>query len=101
MLAAAGKWIYKMKTAHGIVILLLISLNILTISTVSAARKYSPNDVFSNVEYSSRLMDALLEKRAISDIVMPYSMESQAKPMHVYELHIAVLTEIYDYALKN
>lgn len=79
----------------------LFFISILSMSQVYAVQKYSPNDVFSGVEYSNRILDELLSLKNISDLNIPESKEKNAKPMHVYELHVSVLNELYHYALKQ
>ncbi len=78
---------------------LLISF--LYASHVHAAQKYTPSDVFSGVEYSNQILDQLLSSKNISNIKIPASKEKDAKPMHVYELQVSVLNELYQYAIKN
>ncbi|MCW8931469.1 MAG: hypothetical protein OQL19_14670 [Gammaproteobacteria bacterium] len=70
-------------------------------SHVYAVQKYSPNDVFSGVEYSNQILDLLLKSKNITDLQIPSSKEKDAKPMHVYELHVSVLNELYHYSIKN
>jgi len=67
----------------------------------SAAQKFSPSDVFGDVEYANRLASRLLSDKDIQTLKLPMSFERSAKPMHVYELHISVLSELSIYALSN
>ena len=68
---------------------------------VQAAKTYTPNDVFAGVEYANQLIDKILAAKQISNVQPPLSRESSARPMHVYELHVAVLSELYQYSQKN
>lgn len=68
---------------------------------VRAEKSYTPNDVFSGVEYANHVVDKMLELKNINDISLPKSREKETKPMHVYELHVSVLGELYYYAIKN
>lgn len=70
-------------------------------SIASAQPNYSPNHVFSALEYSNTVVDRLLEVDNIRNIETPESKELSVKPMHVYELHISTLKELYLYAIKN
>jgi len=70
-------------------------------TTTQAAQKYSPNDVFTGVEYANILVSNILSDKGISREEIPLSREKAAKPMHVYELQVSVLAELYDYAIKN
>lgn len=71
------------------------------VNSVNAEDKYSPNHVFAGIEYANNIIDLLIEEKGISNIQIPQSKEVAAKPMHVYELHISTLNELYHYALKN
>ena len=71
------------------------------IGNVHGSQTYSPNHVFAGVEYANHVVDRLLLSRNIKDIQLPHSLERAAKPMHVYELHVSVIAELYYYALKN
>lgn len=93
---------YKIKFLYLMMIFFIqIIFMTMNVGSLQAADKYSPNDVFSGVEYANRLVDKLLLKKGISKLDLPVSREKTAKPMHVYELHVAVLTELYTYALKS
>ena len=70
-------------------------------SASHAAPSYSPNDVFSGVEYANRLVNEILTAKGVEIAAPPRSRESDAKPMHVYELHVSALAELYHYALAN
>ena len=82
-------------TALGLICALFIAGN------AHAARAYSPNDVYAGVEYANQLVDRILAAKGIANGDAPVSRESAAKPMHVYELHVSVLQELYGYALAN
>ena len=71
---------------------------IASFSLKANAVDYSPNQVFSQVHYANQLAKELLEQKGINNYVLPSSREKQAKPMHVYELHVSVLSELYNYA---
>jgi len=71
------------------------------IGQVGAETKYSPSQVFAGVEYANKLIDRLFEKNNIGNIQVPVSLEKAARPMHVYELHVSALSELYHYALNN
>jgi len=66
-----------------------------------AEQSYSPSDVYSGVAYSTEIINNILSDKNISDFNIPNSKEISAKPMHVYELHVSVLQELYDYANNN
>ena len=78
-------------------LVVLLSLS----GSAQAAQSYSPNDVFSGVEYANAIVDKMLAKNKVTDIKVPVSRETAAKPMHVYELHASALAELYTYAIKN
>ncbi len=80
---------------------ILFSLSLLWCCVVQAAPSYSPSDVFNGAEYANQLAAKILASKGIKVGVVPQSMERTAKPMHVYELHVSVLAELYQYALKN
>lgn len=75
----------------------------LTFPDIGAAqdREVTPSDVYSVVEYSTRLADRILADKGITEMEVPVSRETEAKPMHVYELHVTVIREIYDYMVEN
>lgn len=73
----------------------------LVFGETQASQSFTPNDVFSKVEFSIGLVDRLLKAKNIKDIQIPISRELDAKPMHVYELQVSVLAELYSYALKQ
>lgn len=81
--------------------LVVVVLASLFSGAVKAEPHYSPSDVFAGVEYANKMVDRLLLAQNITDIELPHSHETAVKPMHVYELHSAVLAELYQYALKN
>lgn len=66
-----------------------------------AAKQYTPSDVYTKVDYAFRLTQALLEKKGIDDLSYPVSYEKAIKPMHVYELHVSAIVELYRYAVEN
>lgn len=68
---------------------------------VQAAQSYSPSDVYSGAEYANQLAGKILASKGIKVGAEPQSMEKTARPMHVYELYVSVLAELYQYALKN
>ncbi len=90
----------KLLRCAGIIKILLLA-SFLCVSHVHAIQKYTPNDVFSGVEYSNHILDQLLLSKNISNIKIPASKEKDTKPMHVYELQVSVLSELYHYAIKN
>jgi hypothetical protein len=94
---------YYKKTTQSKWSLVLVSLLISLCITGNshAAKSYSPNDVFAGVDYANRVISKILVSKNIGDIRIPSSKEKAAKPMHVYELQVAVLAELYHYALKN
>ncbi len=80
--------------------LITIFFALLFIFTQTAnAKSYTPSDVFSQVDYANQLAVELLDERGITQYKLPVSYEKQVKPMHVYELHVSVLAELYDYAI--
>ncbi len=67
-----------------------------------SANEYSPNDVYSKVDYAKKLSMQLLESTStgkLDKLAFPHSYERDIKPMHVYELQVAILSELYQYAL--
>ncbi len=68
---------------------------------VQASNQYTPSDVFGSLEYSNRLVDSILQAQGIGNLQLPTSRESDAKPMHVYELQASVLAELYEYTLGS
>lgn len=67
-----------------------------------AEKNYSASDVFSGVKYANKIVDKLLAHQDIkSKAKDPISQEVAAKPMHVYELHVSVLAELYEYAKQH
>lgn len=71
-------------------------------SVQTEAAGKTPNEVYSGIEYANRLIDRLLfEEKQIEGTQAPLSREKAAKPMHVYELHVSALAELYSYALAN
>lgn len=90
------------KNTHFRYLLTALLIPILTlIGSANAAQKYSPNDVYAGVEYANRLIDRILTANGINEINIPVSREAGAKPMHVYELHVSALAELYAYALEE
>ncbi|OOZ41475.1 hypothetical protein BOW53_03630 [Solemya pervernicosa gill symbiont] len=53
------------------------------------------------MEYANSLIDRILTANGVTEINIPVSREAGAKPMHVYELHVSALTELYAYALEE
>ncbi len=80
---------------------LLIITSILFCSISYAEKKYTPSDVYANIDYASRLLVQILEKKNITNITLPTSYETAVKPMHVYELNVATISELYRYAVDN
>jgi hypothetical protein len=68
---------------------------------IQAAQSYTPSNVFSGVAHANYVIDRILDIKGINKIKLPKSKEKSAKPMHVYELHVSVLGELYNYAIKN
>ncbi len=80
----------------------LLAMSLLFFSGLSnASNQHNPDDVYSKVDYAFRLTQKLLENKSINDLSYPVSHEKTVKPMHVYELHVSVITELYRYSLKN
>lgn len=81
---------------RGILMLLVVlSFN------AQAAKQYSPSDVYSGLAYANKIAEGILASKNISDMSLPKSKETAAKPMHVYELHSSILNELHKYALSN
>jgi len=80
---------------------ILVITSILFCNTSYADKKYTPSDVYTNIDYASRLLVQILKKKNISNITLPISYETAVKPMHVYELNVATIAELYRYAVKN
>lgn len=82
---------------------LVVTLCFQTLAAHAAGK--SPSDVYSGIEYANRIVDELLadqlDESVLSGVQTPISREKAAKPMHVYELHVSTLAELYHYALKN
>jgi len=68
---------------------------LLLVTNVQAAKSYTPGHVFSGVEYANQMADRMLAAKGIIDIQVPLSRERATKPMHVYELHVSALAELY------
>ncbi len=75
--------------------MLSLFFGLLLSTNAQAAKRYTPSDVFSGVEYANQMADRLLAARGITDIQLPLSREKAAQAMHVYELHVSVLAELY------
>ncbi|NOX75980.1 MAG: hypothetical protein GXP17_05075 [Gammaproteobacteria bacterium] len=71
------------------------------LGNVQAEQIYTPSNVFSELEYANRTIDKILDLKGVNNIKLPKSKEKAVKPMHVYELHVSVLGELYYYAIKN
>jgi len=69
-------------------------------SQLLAEIRYSPSEVFSKLEYANVLAEALLKAEGKQTENLPVSLETDAEPMHVYELHVTILYELMGYALK-
>lgn len=80
---------------------LCLSLFFSLLTNAYAEKTYSPNKVFAGVEYANLLASNILSMHNIKNISIPHSRETAAKPMHVYELHVSALAELYQYAIKN
>ncbi len=78
-------------------LLLLLTLA----SNAHAARTYTPNDVYASVVYANLLADSILAKKNIKNVQLPTSREIATRPMHVYELHSAILGQLHSYALTS
>ncbi len=87
--------------ANWLVPWIALLLSLLIAMDVRAARTYSPNEVFSGVEYANSLLDRILATKGLSVGEPPRSREQDAKPMHVYELHVSAIMELYAYSLAN
>ncbi|VAW83122.1 hypothetical protein MNBD_GAMMA13-1721 [hydrothermal vent metagenome] len=79
----------------------LLFLALVWCGVAQATPSYSPSDVFSGAEYANKLAGEILASKGVQTGPVPRSMERTAKPMHVYELSVSVLAELYQYALKN
>jgi|GEM_PF-1934832 len=80
-----------------------IALLCFALSSVSlAAEKYTPSDVYAVMVYANQLADGLLLHQGLdmNTVGLPQSHEVNVKPMHVYELQVATLHALYDYALR-
>ncbi|VAX00258.1 hypothetical protein MNBD_GAMMA21-2481 [hydrothermal vent metagenome] len=86
------RWFFSLSA-----LMLLISIT----ENSHASRTYSPSDVYAGVEYATRIVDEILISKKIDNLQVPRSREKAVKPMHVYELHITALSELYHYALKQ
>lgn len=63
---------------------------------------HTPSSVFNLTDQSNRIVEQLIKARGITiPKVTPKSRETEAQPMHVYELSTALLQELYDYALNH
>jgi len=81
--------------------LLLVFGFVLSLVQITRAENFTPSDVFSQVNYANQLAMDLLKEKGVSHYDLPLSRETQVQPMHVYELHVSVLAEIYSYALSQ
>ncbi len=80
---------------------LLVITSLLLCSISYAEKKYTPSDVYANIDYATRLLEQVLDKKNITNISLPTSYETAVKPMHVYELNVAAISELYRFAIKN
>ncbi len=95
---------YKMNSLFfkGRQLLITAILSLLFLSgNAQAVKKYGPSDVYAGVSYSNKIVDKLLADMNVKSPNIPKSREKKAKPMHVYELHIAALTELYFYCISK
>lgn len=65
------------------------------------ADENDPSEVFSALAYGNQLSSSMLNEKEIEIPAKPVSRETEAQPMHVYEMQNSVLREIYDYSLSN
>lgn len=79
----------------------MLLLLLLSVGNAQAARTYTPNEVYSGVIYANDLTDNILSKNKITNLQLPTSREIATKPMHVYELHSAILGQLHSYSLKS
>lgn len=79
----------------------LLFISLLWAFAIQAAPSYSPSDIFAGTEYANQLAGEILTSKGIEVGTIAQSMESTAKPMHVYELHVSILAALYQYALNN
>lgn len=89
------------KTRRHTLTILIFTIAFCLSGNIYAQQKITPSEVYSGLEYSSKILDKLLEKMKAQNINLPISEENAIKPMHVYELHIAALGELYTYSIKN
>ena len=81
--------------------ILIVIYIFINLGQTTSATQFSPSDVFAQVNHANQLTSELLKDKGITDYKLPSSRESQANPMHVYELHVSVLAELYKYALSE
>lgn len=65
------------------------------------AQDATPSDVYGIIDFSARLADQLLVQNKLELTRSPVSHEIDVRPMHVYELHVTVLKELYDHARQS
>ena len=82
-------------------VVIILSCAIFITPSAFAAKLYTPNDVFSKVSFANILADRILVQKDIKNIQLPKSHETAAKPMHVYELHSSILSELHKYAITH
>lgn len=61
----------------------------------------TPDNIFRFIERSNRMLGEMLEKEGIKSPLKAVSREKDIKPMHLYELHIAILNELYVYSVNH
>ncbi|MCY7294626.1 hypothetical protein [Alteromonas sp. a30] len=96
MMKSVGYLLRSRMWFKGILVLLMAS-------SVEAAgnRQYTPNDVYTGVVYANAMLDKVLKHQHINRLELPESREVAARPMHVYELHSAILSQLHVYTHKH
>ncbi|MCG8613028.1 MAG: hypothetical protein MI864_21155 [Pseudomonadales bacterium] len=56
----------------------------------------SPSDVYASVDTSNSILDLMLVEKKIAVPELLQAQESRVEPMHVYQLHIAILDRLYE-----
>ena len=87
--------------AKRVVIASLLSLMLSFSMAYSANIQYAPGDVYSKIQYASGLAGLMLEEKGVSDLTIPTVREVSVDNMHMYEMHVAIISELFKFAVSN
>ena len=77
--------------------LLFIAATLAVTSARSASAAVTPSDVYAVTDLLSRSLDVLLEARNVPPPAAPSNSETDLKPMHVYQLHVACVERLHEF----